>query len=204
MYRYAEGAGTAARFEYLRNIDFLSSTELICTDRGNHCLRLVDFTLSPPTTSTFAGNCTVEGNSDGHRLNSALFQNPRRTEVNSNNLTLFVIDRDTSLLRIIDLSTDNVDTLITFDNSGMDMKLIGNSLLYIAQKTRVTVYKLDTRKKSKVAGGPSSGSATGSFGDTRFGYAVRLLLWREKEKVILLVLDYTSDRFAGFCYHVNV
>ena len=202
MYRYAEGAGTAATFAHIRDIDFLSSTELICVDKNNHCLRLVDFTLSPPETSTFAGNCTVEGNADGHRLNSALFKNPRSTEVNSDNFNMFVIDRDNTLLRMIDLRTNEVTTLITFDTLGKDVKVIGNSLIYIAQTTRVTVYNLNTREESNVAGGDSIGSAIGSFEDTRFSSIARLLLWPDEVKVILLVLDIMANRFAGLCYHV--
>ena len=114
MYRYAEGNGTAARFYEIRDIDFLSSTKLICTDRTNHCLRLANLSLSPPETSTFAGTCTTLGNADGHRLNSALFRYPTCTVVKSDNSALFVLD-DYNTLHIIDLNSDNVAQVVTFD-----------------------------------------------------------------------------------------
>ena len=61
MDRYAEGTGTAARFDEVTDVVFLLPTELICTDHNNHCLRLANFTPSTPETSTFAGRCTVVG-----------------------------------------------------------------------------------------------------------------------------------------------
>ena len=207
MYRYAEGAGAAATFAFIKDIDFLSSTELICSDKGNHCLRLVNFTFFPPQTYKFAGKCTQSGNVDGHRVNSALFRQPKNIEVNNDNLTLFVIDSVNALLRMIDLRTDDVTTLITLDPLGKDMKLIGSSMLYIAQTTRVTVYNLNAREKSNVAGEDSSGSAVGSFEDTRFNDAFRLLLWPDEVKVLLLVLDFTANRFASFllpCKCINL
>ena len=122
--------------------------------------------------------------------------------MNSDNFNMFVIDRDNTLLRMIDLRTNEVTTLITFDTLGKDVKVIGNSLIYIAQTTRVTVYNLNTREESNVAGGDSIGSAIGSFEDTRFSSIARLLLWPDEVKVILLVLDIMANRFAGLCYHV--
>ena len=195
MYRYAEGDGTAARFDDIADIDFLSSTELICTDRWNHCLRHVDLSLSPPTTSTFAGSCTVYGVADGHRLNSALFGHPTYTEVNSNKSILYVLD-GYQILRRIDLTTDNVTTLVTFDTSSSDMKFFSDSLLYLTENSRVIVFNLSSGEERVVAGG-ERGSAIGSFECTKFDEVYGLLTLRDEVKTILLVADYNNNRFAG-------
>ena len=195
MYRYAEGTGTAALFDWITDIDFLSSTELICTDYLNHCLRLVDLSLSPPETSTFAGSCTVSSNADGHRMNSALFTYTESTEVKDDNSTVFVLDNYITL-RMIDLITDSVTTLVAFDRNGYDMKLFGNNLLYFAQYLRVTVFNLDSREESVIAGGESSGSAIGPFNHTRFQYARGLMPRTDAINTLLLVADYRNDRFA--------
>ena len=202
LYRYAEGRGTAARFNFIIDLDFLSPTELICVDKNNHCLRHVDFALSPSETSTFAGSCTTFGNADGHRLNSALFRIPTSAEVNSNNSTMFVIGHF-QILHMIDLRTDTVTTLATFDSSCTDMKLLGDSLLYLPQKLRIIVFNLDTREERVVAGGESSGSAIGTFEHTMFNNAYALLKWRDGIKILLLVTDRFNNRFAGFAYDVR-
>ena len=184
-------------FNEIWDIDFLSSTELICTDRNNHCLRHVDLSLSPPTTSTFAGNCTVLGDADGHRLSSALFNHLRYTEFNSNKSSLFVLDNHKTL-RMIDLRTDIVTTLVTFDSYCNDMKILEDSLLYVAQSTRVIVFNIKTREESVVAGGSSEGSATGSFEHTKFGCTRGLFPRSDEVQTILLVADYCNNRFVGF------
>ena len=195
MYRYAEGAGSAARFNYIWDIDFLSSTELICTDRNNYCLRHVDLSLSPPETSTFAGSCTVSGNADGHRLNSALFTYTVSTEVKDDNSTVFVLDNQITL-HVIDLKTDSMTTLVAFDSYRYDMKLFGNNLLYFAQYLRVTVFNLDSREESVIAGGESSGSAIGPFNHTSFNYVRGLMPRTDAINTLLLVADYFNNRFA--------
>ena len=196
MYRYAEGAGTAARFNSITDIDFLSSTELICTDAGNHCLRLSDFTLSPPETSRFAGNCTMSGDADGHRLYSALFDNLRYTEFNSNKSIMLVLEYSMTL-HMIDLRTDNVTTLITFDNYCNNMKILEDSLLYVAQITKVVVFNIGTREQSVVAGGNGKGNTIGPFEHTKFSCTREMYPWSDEVKTTLLVADYCNNRFVG-------
>ena len=193
LYRYAEDAGAAARFNIIRALAFLSSTELICADRNNHCIRHVDLSLSPPETSTFAGSCTTSGNADGHRVNSARFRFPKYTEVNNHHFSLLILDYfDT--LRMIDLKTDIVTTLVTFDSYCNDIKLLGENLLYVTQSTRVIVFNSDTREESVVAGGESRGSANGPFNHTRFQYARGLMLRTDAINKHLLVADCNNDR----------
>ena len=194
MYRYAEGAGTAARFAAIKDIDFLSSTELICADQGNHCLRLADLSLYPPETSTFAGSCTTQGTADGHRVNSALFYYPRYTEVNNNNSFLFVLGLH-GHLHVIDLATDIVTTLVTFAVRSYDMKILGDSLLYFTQEHQITLFNINNEEENVIAGVSTDGSAIGSFEHTRFYQPLALLQWRDEVNKLMLVADKDNDRF---------
>ena len=197
MCRYAEGFGVAARFHYITDIDFFSSTELICAEKKNHCLRHVNLSLSPPETSTFAGNCTVYGDADGHRLNTARFFEPMYAEVDSNNSIVYVIDNNAltrfeqGTLRVVHLKTDNVTTLVTFDTRNYDMKILGDSLLYLAQGNGVAVFNISSREEN----------AIGSY---KNGVAYGLLPWRNEVKTILLVADIANKRFANCSYKVMI
>ena len=170
---------------------------MICTDRANHCLRLVHFTPTLPETSVFAGSCTVSGNDNGHRLNSALFNYPKETELIAVNSTLYVLDGSMTL-HMIDLRTDIATTLVTFDSYCNDMKILGDSLLYFTQQTGVTVFNLDTREESVVARGDNTGNAIGLFEQTKFNDARGMLLWEEETKNSLLVTDFNNNRFDDF------
>ena len=204
MYRYAEGAGTAALFGDIADVDFLSSTELICTDNNNQCLRLVNFTQSPPETSPFAGNCTVSGNADGHRLSSALFNYPTGTEVKSDNSILYVLDNHYTTLHIVNLSTDSVATFVTFDTRSEYFKLLDDNLLYFAQDRKVAVFNINTNETRVVAGGDDRGDAIGSFEQTMFDGVYGLLPWRSGMSLLLLVADRKNDRFVGLFYNARV
>ena len=203
MCRYAEGAGTAALFTAIKDIDFLSSTELICADENNHCLRLVDLSLSPPETSTFAGSCTMSGVADGHRVNSASLYSPMYTEVNNNNSFLFVLGLHGHLSRI-DLTTDIVTALVTFAVRYCDMKILGDSLLYVTQEHQITLLNIDTGEENVIAGAPTDGRAAGSFEHTRFYLPFDLLPWRDEVNTLLLVADHANNRFASFTYNLRI
>ena len=196
--RYAEGTGTVALFSAIRDIDFLSSTELICTDYGNHCLRLVDLSpLSLPETSTFAGNCTVEGNADGHRLDTALFQYPVQTEVENKNSAIFVLE-NYKTLHMIDIITDNVANLVTFAPSCYYMKLFGVTQLYFSQRHQITRFNIYTIKEVVAAGKLTQGLATGTFRQTQFYHPFGLFPWTREMDLLLLVADQQNNRFAVF------
>ena len=198
MYRYAEGTGTAARFDGITDIDFLSSTELICTDRYNHCLRLVDLSQPPPETSTFAGSCTVYANADGHRLKTARFRGPLYTEVDSDHSTLYVLDAH-MIVHTIDLLTDTVTILLTLDTHSYCMKFFGDNLLYFSHSTKITVFDVASGRQSVLAG-ESKGNAVGSLEHTRFYIAQGLLQWTNGAETLVLVADYSNNRFAVFSF----
>ena len=198
--RYAEGIGTAAKFNRIPDLEFLTSTDLICSDYLNRCLRLLNFTHSPPVTSTFAGNCTVYGTADGHRLNLALLNLPRYIETNKNKSTLFVIDDRN--LRAIDLETDEVITLpFSSDEIIHDLMLFEENLVYMTLATRVIEFNVNTKQATNLTGGKSGGKSTGLFEVTSFGFARALLLWRHDVNFsTVLVADRDNKRLAKFIF----
>ena len=197
MYRYAEGRGSAARFDNILDLDILSSTELVCSDQGNQCLRLVSLTQSSAVTSTFAGKCGEYGNANGDRVNTARFNSPGYIEVNNNRTSLFVLDNYVKL-RIIDIKTDYVTTIFTFSNFQGGKGLVSDNLIYLSTKHKVMVFNLDTEEERDVAGGDSRGNAVGSFQQTMFSDPEGLLEWRNGQQVLLFVADYYNNRFVKF------
>ena len=182
-------------FKEITDIDFLSSTKLICTDKRSHCLRLVDLSLSPPKTSTLAGLCTKSGNSK--HLYTARLDFPTYTEVKSDKSTLFVLER-TKTIRMVDLRSSNGTVLVTFNTQSKDMKLLGDNLLYFAQGTRVIVFDINTREERVVTGGEGSGITIGSFEHTRFENPYGFLVWEDEMNTLLLVADFGNNRFVFF------
>ena len=197
LYRYAEGSGSAALFEYITDLDILSPTELICMDYGNGCLRLVNFTQTSAVTSTFAGKCGEYRVVDGSRLDTARFQGSIRVELNSNRSSVFVLDTSRNL-RVIDLKTDYVTTIVTLSGHHLSMALFDDNPIYLLARHKVTAFKLDTNEQSVVAGGDSEGNATGSFQQTRFNSPNKLLAWRDEQRALLLVIDWLNNRFVKF------
>ena len=199
MFRYAEGSGSAALFGQILDLDILSATELICTDYGNKCLRLVNLPQSSAVTSTFAGKCGESGTAGGSRLSTARFSYPEYTEVNNNRTSLFVLESSVTL-RVIDLRSDDVTTIFTFSNYGWGINLVGDSLIYLLTHHKVTVFNLDTKEERDVAGAGNEGNAVGSFEQTRFDTPDGLLEWRNGQEVLLFVADKENNRFVKFHY----
>ena len=194
--RYAEGSGSAALFEDVSSIKFISPTDLICTDTDNSCIRLIDLSQTPAGTATFAGKCNTKKSRDGHRLNYALLELPRRMEMNKNRSKVFVLEKNS--LRAVDLESDNVTTIVALDSFPYDMVLSGDDILYFAEGTRVFLFNLNSLQQSVVAGGDSEGNAVGPFELTRFKKARGLLLMPDLETDNLLVLDLETTRSACF------
>ena len=190
---YAEGSGTAAQFAKILDMKFLSATTLICSDTDNHCLRLLNLTGTMAETSTYAGTCTAAGTTDGHRLNSALFNYQKYIEVNNYNSTIFVLD-GTRSLRKIDLKTDEVTTIVQFGTIFRSIKQYGDSLLYFSSDKKVAEYNFNLDGYNWIAGGKITGNTTGSFVDTKFHLARGLLLLPHEGRTLLLVADKRNNR----------
>ena len=147
-------------------------------------------------TSTYAGTCTTDGTTDGHRLRSALFRNQKHIEVNSYSSTIFVID-DSKGLRKINLQTDEVTTIMKID-SYVRSVLPGKGLLYFSTSKAVLKLDLNSDTYSVIAGGSVKGQTTGSFDDTRFDSSRGLLLLSHEGRTFLLVADRDNNRCAGY------
>ena len=198
LHRYAEGTGSAARFKFISDIDFLSPQELVSLDNNNCCLRIVNFANTPPETSTFAGTCTNSGSSGGHRLNSALFGDARQLQVNPVNSTLFVTDRKNPDLRIVDLKSDEVTTLaIDYGIAVYFMELLSGIALYLSGDNKVISVNSNF-DVSTVAGRPDAGDTTGSFELTMFNDVEDLYLLPDDRENVLLVADKGNKRFDCF------
>jgi len=142
---YAEGLGTAARFNEPCDIIATSSTTFLVADRANNRLRQV--TLSGEV-STFAGDGTY-GQLDGPRL-SAQFQNPQALAMDLAG-NIYVAEGGSFRIRRIDPSgdvttiagsglagdTDSLDPLTASFRGleGLDVSLDGR-YLYIADGAR--------------------------------------------------------------------
>ena len=171
---------------------------MVSVDCNNCCLRIVNFAKTPPETSTFAGTCTSCGNSRGHRLNSALFGDARQLQVNAINSTLFVIDLANPDLRIVDLKTDEVTTLIiNYGISVYFMKLLSGLALYLSGDNKVISVNPNF-DVSTVAGRPDAGDTTGSFELTMFNDVEDLYLLPDDREKVLLVADNGNKRFDCF------
>ena len=132
-------------------------------------------------------------------MSSALFNDPRYIEVNSIKSTLFVTSyKNPDLLRIIDLITDEVTTMaINFGIEIYDMKLLGDSMLYMTNATKVISVNSDFDVNA-IAGGPSAGAITGPFEVTMFNEVGGLYPWPDDSEEILLVADQDNKRFDSF------
>ena len=134
-------------------------------------------------------------------MSSALFNDPRYIEVNSINSTLFVTSyKNPDLLRIIDLRADEVTTMaINFGIEIYDMKLLGDSMLYMTNATKVISVNSDFDVNA-IAGGPSAGAMTGPFEVTMFNEVGGLYPWPDDSEKILLVADQGNKRFDCFSF----
>ena len=192
VYRYVEGAGAAARFHNLRDIKFLSPTELLSLERNNHCLRLVNFAHSPPETSPFAGRCTVQASAYGHRLETARFEYPQRIAVNKFDPSVFVYEHHKALI-MINLTTDESTKIHTFDYWINDMRFFGDEVLYFIQTYQVLSFNINSKEVNVIAGNGYR-DASGPFENTSFNHLYGLFMWPYGGEEVLLVADRDSNR----------
>ena len=170
---------------------------MISLDRDNNCLRLVNFTKSPPETSTFAGKCTVPAVAYGHRLETARFRYPEILVADSFNSFVFVYDFYRDLI-MINLTTDESTKIHTFASAVTDMRFFGDDVLYFIQYYQVLLFNINSNEVNVIAGN-GSGDATGPFELARFNHLFGLLMWPYGEEEVLLVADRDNDRlFIGF------
>ena len=116
---YVDGVGEAARFNGIYGFTQLNTSLVVVADSSSHCLRFVDRVTNQ--TSTFIGLCTQRGFTDGEGQN-ALFDIPFSLMV-FNSTSLLVSDLANNAIRLVDVETATVSTLITdiLSPKGMEM-----------------------------------------------------------------------------------
>lgn len=137
------------------------------TDRGDHTIRAINLTSNE--VSTLVGQAGKSGSLDGIG-NQALLSYP--TGMAYSNNSLFVVDAGTCLIRKIDLTTKNVETIIGVvddcedptDGIGTSAKLSSpmsleadSNFLYIGESGAVRRYEFSTRTVSTMT--PSTAEA---------------------------------------------
>ncbi|MCP5500498.1 MAG: hypothetical protein H7A25_11380 [Leptospiraceae bacterium] len=145
-----DGIGTAATFNSPSGIT-TDGTNLYVADTSNHTIRKI--VLSTGEVTTFAGSAGTPGIDDGTGT-AATFNFPFGITTDGTNL--YVADTDNHLIRVIDLSTEEVTTLAgsagtpgsgdgintdaTFNSpSGI---VINGGIIYIADRANHTIRKI--------------------------------------------------------------
>ena len=165
---------------------------MLSLDYQNHCLRLVNFTQSPPETSPFAGKCTFSDEVDGHRLETARLRHPDKMEVNKFDPSVFVYLNSKALI-MINLTTDESTKIHTFANTVYDMRFFRDSVFHFVTNYQVLLFNINSKEVNIIAG-EGSGDATGPFEFTRFDYLKGLLMWPYGGEEVLLVTDINNNR----------
>ena len=141
---------------------------MVVSDEDNRCLRLVDLSTTP-TTSTFAGKCTDSGDMSGHRLTDARLRKPRSLEFDSTNQNLYLVDYYIKKLKVVRLSSDQVETIVTWSEYVEDLQLHDAKTLYFTYDNGVKSKDLNTLAETEILGSAASSDDTlGSFSTTRF------------------------------------
>ena len=174
---------------------FLSSTRLLAADIDNNCLRLIDLVNIPPSTTRFAGLCENGGSEQGHRLDRARLKLPYDIDIDTSGSTVYFID----------LTTDDVLTIRTFSKPRTQI-LYNNNMLYLVI-ANAKVSKIDLEAPDDeivIAGGDSTGNATGSLVETRFNNAGDLIGWPVTQSEGFLVADKDNKRYPLLNYCSSV
>ena len=192
--RYAEGSGLAAKFNKIRAFAFLFTTKLIIADGRNDCLRLIDFTNNPPSTTRFAGQCKTSGFVEGHRLNDAILAFPTSLALGSNNSIVYFVDNSKNNVRKINLESDEVTLVNTFSEQLQELLFYNNALYATLNSVKVTKINVETSNDEIIAG-DVTGKTTGLLLETRFNYAREFICWPDAQQEIFLVADTNNERF---------
>ena len=140
---------------------------MVVSDNENRCLRLVDLSATP-TTSTFAGKCPDIGDMGGNRLTDARFDSPRSLEFDSTNQNLYLVDFNINKLKVVRLLSDLVETIVTWSEKARDLQLHDADTLYFTYDDSIKSKDLNTLAETEILGSATlSGTALGSFSATR-------------------------------------
>jgi len=133
----ADGNGSTARFNNPEGITTIDGTTLYVADWGSNTIRKIDTTTGAVT--TIAGTAGASGLVDGIGT-SARFNKPHG--ITTDGTSLFVSDNFNNAIRVIDLDTLNVTTLVTSGINGTGIVTDG-TYLYVADWTQCTIKQVE-------------------------------------------------------------
>lgn len=173
---YADGAGTAARFNNPLGMAVDAVGNIYVADAGNHCIRKI---TPAGIVSTYAGNGT-QGNSNGNG-SAARFRYPYDIAFDATTGSLFVADYANNLVRKIDASGNvstyagsaagyadgNVSSALFSGPIGIAVDKQGN--VYVTDRYNFRVRKITaTGTVSTVAGNGNPGLVNGPAATAQF------------------------------------
>ena len=182
------GTGAAARFSSPYGVVSDAAGNLLVTDWGNHCIRLV---TSAGAVSTYLGRTNVEGSRDGLRTDARLFR-PTGLAAAPDGAVLIADSRNLSIRRLAPFPSEDVSTLAgpggnfgRVDGTGDDVRF--NFPNGIAVDAAGTVFVADSRGNTlrritpaggvvTVGGGATAGYADGPAGTNLLNYPHGLAL----------------------------
>lgn len=186
---YREGIGNNAAFLTISGFYQLSESQVIVVDYGNECLRLVDRLTR--RTSRWAGQCTRGGNRDGSS-STAQFQDPWGIIPDIINASKLIITSGNAL-RMVDISTQNVQTLVTSAALREPKGLVqehDSGDIYVSIKYGVARYDYSARTVIRIAGGVN-GASDGSLLSASFKRP-KGIVFVPQENLLILADDYNN------------
>ena len=202
LFRYQEGNGSTALFKEVRSVEFITTNEIVVVDRTNFCLRTIDL-LTIPTTSTFAGNCTIKGNADGDRLTNALFNNPYDLEFDNSNQKLYALEYSKRRLKVIHLTTGIMETVHRWSTTTYSIRLRGFNEIYRTYRHGVSSLDLTTKMETDILGSSDAGTAIGSFNITRLN-SLEYITSPSVDNRIWFIADKNNDRYFNLYFLINI
>jgi hypothetical protein len=106
---HADGTGATAAFNAPAGLA-MAGLQLVVTDSGNHCIRMISLSRDDHSVTTLAGRPGLTGMQDGIGT-AASFQRPTGVAVDPGGTRLVVADTGNHRLRIIELADGAVNTL---------------------------------------------------------------------------------------------
>jgi len=158
---HTDGTLAQAQFSTPTDIVIASNGDMYISDRGNHVIRKI----SGNTVSTIAGSPNTSGNQDGIGA-TARFYLPEGLFL-QNDTTLWVADFGNLRIRKINLSTNQVTTVISTGLLGpRGISLVNENVLFISDRYNVKLFKNNTL--STYAGGETPDDVMGNGTEARF------------------------------------
>lgn len=201
---YAEGTGSAAKFNSPRTLVVDSSGNLFVADWANQCIRKV---TPGGTTSDFAGLCGVGGSADGTGTAARFNGGPYGIAIDSSNV-MYVTDQYNGIRKITPAGvvTTIVSGFGTADGPLSSAKVVapsyiainaaGDTLYFIDQDVNTSApsirsISLTNNTMTTVAGGVASGFQDGVGTVAKFGQPDGIAI---STSGLILLNDYSNSR----------